>query len=95
VISDLADRPANATAANGFLWLPWGPYPDQVLLYRHMLHNPTFTQAIQNVEKGANLDTVMGPFAPQATYCSPEVFGQSNRSSEVFALCLQEQNTQQ
>jgi hypothetical protein len=95
VISDPADRPANAIAANGFLWLPWGPYPDQVLLYRHMLHNPTFTQAIQNVEKGANLDTVMGPFAPQATYCSPEVFGQSNRSSDVFALCLQEQNPQQ
>ena len=93
VISDTADRPANATAENGFVWLPWGPYPDQVLLYRHMLHNPDFGQAIQNVPKGTPLQTVMGEFTPKGVYCKPEVFVQSNRSSEVFALCEQDQNT--
>lgn len=93
VISDPADRPANATAENGFLWLPWGPYPDQLLLYRHMLHNPEFTEAIQNVEKGDALANVMKDFAPVGIYCDPNVFTQSNRSGEVFALCEQDQNT--
>lgn len=93
VISDPADRPANATAENGFLWLPWGPYPDQLLLYRHMLQNPSFEQAIHNVEKGDALSHVMGEFEPKAVYCRPDVFVQSNRSGEVFALCEQDQNT--
>ena len=93
VISDPADRPANATAENGFLWLPWGPYPDQLLLYRHMLHNPEFEEAIQNVEPGVALAEVMKDFAPVGIYCDPNVFTQSNRSGEVFALCEQDQNT--
>ncbi len=93
VISDPADRPANATAENGFLWLPWGPYPDQLLLYRHMLHNPEFEEAIQNVEQGVALAEVMKDFAPVGIYCDPNVFTQSNRSGEVFALCEQDQNT--
>lgn len=93
VISDPADRPANATAENGFLWLPWGPYPDQLLLYRHMLHNPEFGEAIQNVDKGVALAEVMKDFAPVGIYCDPNVFTQSNRSGEVFALCEQDQNT--
>lgn len=92
VISDPVDRPANATAANGFLWLPWGPFPDQLLLYRHMLHNPAYKEAIQNVEKGDSLKTAMGEFAPRGVYCRPEVFTQSMRSGEVFALCEQDQN---
>lgn len=93
VISDPADRPANATPENGFLWLPWGLYPDQLLLYRHMLHNPEFAEAIQNVEKGEPLADVMKDFAPVGIYCDPNVFTQSNRSGEVFALCEQDQNT--
>lgn len=93
VISDPADRPANATAENGFLWLPWGPYPDQLLLYRHMLHNPDFNEAIQNVEKGDELGQTMKDFAPVGIYCEPSVFTQSMRSGEVFALCEQDQNT--
>lgn len=93
VISDPADRPTNATTENGFLWLPWGPYPDQLLLYRHMLHNPEFAEAIQNVEKGDALADVMKDFAPVGIYCDPNVFTQSNRSGEVFALCEQDQNT--
>ncbi|MCR2747456.1 hypothetical protein [Limnobacter parvus] len=93
VISDPVDRPANATAENGFLWLPWGPYPDQLLIYRHMLHNPDFGEAIQNVEKGDELGQTMKDFAPVGIYCDPSVFTQSMRSGEVFALCEQDQNT--
>lgn len=91
VLSDPADRPANATAQNGFLWLPWGPYPDQVLIYRHMLENPTFAQAIQRVKKGTPLQEVMGEFTPKNTYCQPGVFAQSKRPGDVFAQCVQDQ----
>lgn len=91
VISDPADRPANATAANGFLWLPWGPYPDHLLLYRHMLNNPAFKEAIQNVEFGQPLAEVMGEFAPVGIYCRPAVFVQSNQPAQTFALCAKDQ----
>lgn len=91
VLSDPADRPANATASNGFLWLPWGPYPDQLLIYRHMLPNPQFEQAIQNVQRGQSLAETMGEFAPVGVYCRPEVFTQSNQPADVFALCSADQ----
>lgn len=92
VLSDPADRPKNATAQNGFTWLPWGPYPDQVLIYRHMLDNPQFAQAIQKVEKGDKLNVKMGAFAPVGTYCRKDVFLQANRPSDTFRLCTQDQN---
>lgn len=92
VMSDPADRPKNATAENGFTWLPWGPYPDQLLLYRHMLHNPDFAEAIQNVAKKDNLQEKMGAFAPVGTYCRKDVFLQANRPSDTFKNCVQDQN---
>ncbi|MDH4395511.1 MAG: hypothetical protein QE278_07525 [Limnobacter sp.] len=92
VMSDPADRPKNATAENGFTWLPWGPYPDQLLLYRHMLHNPNFAEAIQNVAKKDDLFKKMGDFAPVGTYCRKDVFLQSNRPSDTFKICTQDQN---
>jgi hypothetical protein len=58
-----------------------------------MLHNSTFDEAIQNVEKGNALGETMKDFAPVGIYCKPNVFTQSNRSGEVFALCEQDQNT--
>lgn len=91
VLSDPADRPANATAENGFLWLPWGPYPDQVLIYRHMLENPAFAQAIQRVNKQSPLVNQMGPFTPVGTYCNPTVFTQANQAKAVFEQCLADQ----
>jgi len=45
------------------------------------------------VEKGEPLADVMKDFAPVGIYCDPNVFTQSNRSGEVFALCEQDQNT--
>ncbi|HEY1057102.1 MAG TPA: hypothetical protein VGE55_00065 [Limnobacter sp.] len=91
VISDPADRPANATAANGFAWLPWGPYADQVLIYRHMLENPAFPQTIQRVPKGTPIHDVMGDYTPVGTYCNPAVFTQSVRPADVFAACVADQ----
>lgn len=87
VVSDLADRPANATAANGFTWLAWGAYPDMVVIYRHMLANPAFKQSIQNQPFGGDLKAGMGEYYPEAAYCDKATFEQSNNPAEAFALC--------
>ncbi len=75
VVSDVADRPANATAANGVSWLPWGgAYYDALVIYRHMLPATTFGQAIQRVPKGVDPATVMGGYYPRGAYCSTTAF---------------------
>lgn len=73
-ISDAADRPPEATASNGISWLPWGPYPDGLILYRQMLANPAFSQAIRRVGINDSAPQVMGDYFPEVTYCRPEVF---------------------
>ncbi|MEK6788627.1 MAG: hypothetical protein AABY68_06720 [Pseudomonadota bacterium] len=91
-ISDTAERPAAATAANGITWLPWGAYPDGVLLYRQMLVDDNFKQAIRDVPNGASLTDIMGDYAPQVTYCRPEVFEQASLSArQRFDACLADQ----
>lgn len=91
VVSDAADRPDNAIRANGITWLPWGPYPDGLLLYRHLLPNPAFSQAIQNVPYGSDPEAIMGDYFPQVAYCTratAEAAGQGAR--DVFDACLSE-----
>lgn len=66
VVSDPEDRPANAVN-----WLPWGgAYYDGNIIYRHMLPNADFTQAIQRVPYGVEEATVMGAYFPQLKACS-------------------------
>jgi hypothetical protein len=49
-------------------WLPWGPQTQGLVIYRHMLPDPTFAQAIQNVpEPGAETDT-LGDYYPRGEY---------------------------
>jgi hypothetical protein len=92
MVSDIADRPANATKDNGISWLPWGPYPDGLLLYRHMLPNPSFAPAIQNVPFGTDPLSVMGDYFPQVTYCTKATAeAAGDRAKDVFAACLAEQ----
>ena len=75
VVSDPADRPANATRRKRVNWLPWGgAYYDGVLIYRHMLPAPSFAQAWQNVAQGQPAEPVMGDYYPRAAYCSKERF---------------------
>jgi hypothetical protein len=75
VISDPDRRPANATAANGVTWLPWGgTFPNGVVIYRNMLPAATFTQAVQSIAEGESPQTVMGPYFPQSAYCSTAAF---------------------
>ncbi len=75
VISDPDKRPANATAANGVTWLPWGgAFPSGQVIYRNMLPAPSFTQAVQNVPEGSAPQALMGPYFPDAVYCTTATF---------------------
>src|SRR3546814_8595050 len=103
VVSDAADRPINAVRTNDITWLPWGPYPDGLLLYRHLLPNPAFAQAIQNVPYGSDPDAVMGDYFPQVAYCTRATAERSEEhTSELQSLmrisyavfCLKKKTTQ-
>jgi hypothetical protein len=48
-------------------FIPWGPQPDGVLIYRQMLPDPSFTEAIQNVSHGSEQQQ-MGPYYPTGRY---------------------------
>lgn len=88
VVSDEADRPANALPENGFTWLPWGFYPDGLLIYRQLLASPGFVPAIRNVAAGASPQDVMGDYLPQGTYCERSVFESAGTDpAQIFAAC--------
>jgi hypothetical protein len=58
-----AQRRCRAVAS----WIPWGPQPQGVMLYRQMLPDPSFGQAIQNVSYGSE-PAGMGAYYPSARY---------------------------
>ena len=68
VVSTPEDRPASARAECGVTWLPWGPQTQGLLIYRHMLPDPSFAQAIQNVPEPGAEQTVMGDYYPRGEY---------------------------
>lgn len=68
VVSTPDQRPANARPACGVTWIPWGPQAGGVLIYRHMLPNPTFGQAIQRVPAQGKEAAVMGSYFPRSRY---------------------------
>jgi len=91
VVSDAADRPANATAEQHISWLPWGPYPDGLLLYRHMLPAPGYAATMSNVPQGTDPQAVMGEYFPQAAYCSRASFeATAGDAAAVFQACQAE-----
>jgi hypothetical protein len=67
VVSTPGRRPKNATARCGVSWMAWGPHPQGVLIYRHMLPDPGFAQAIQHAEYGTE-EATMGAYYPRAEY---------------------------
>ena len=70
VISSRAERPANATAANGVTWLDWGDtQADLLVLVRHMLASPSFPQSACSVAPGALASNTMGAYAPRGVTC--------------------------
>jgi hypothetical protein len=84
VISDPADRPANATAADGVTWLPWGGvFPNGVLIYRNMLPSAGFANAVQDISPTASPAAIMGAYFPQTAYCTKATF-----EAGGWAACL-------
>jgi hypothetical protein len=75
VVSDPSQRPANATAAHGVTWLPWGAADATgTLIYRNMV--ATFPHAVQSVTKGSDPVKVMADYYPSARYCTRVAFEQ-------------------
>jgi hypothetical protein len=69
VVSQPRDWPAAAARrCRGIAsWIPWGPQPEGVMIYRQMLPAASFTQAIQNVAYGSE-QRQMGPYYPGGRY---------------------------
>lgn len=88
IVSDTADRPLNATTEHNLNWIPWGPYVDAAIVYRHMLPNPQFSQTISNIARGENIEAFMGDFAPHRAYCTKEIVEETKGSAkDVFNAC--------
>lgn len=80
VISDIADRPAGG----GFDWIPWGGlYYEGFIGYRQLLADPSYTQSIAHLERGADGPAVMGPYWPDVRYCA-----KSTIESSGFDACF-------
>jgi hypothetical protein len=75
VVSNAEQRPANARAECGVTWLPWGPQTQGLLIYRHMLADPAFQQAIQRIPRPGDERQVMADYYPSGEYLpSKEAF---------------------
>jgi hypothetical protein len=68
VVSRPSDKPECAKN-----WIAWGPQPQGVLIYRHMLPDAGFSAAIQNAEYGREQAT-MGDYLPSLRYSTPSGF---------------------
>lgn len=68
VVSTAAQRPDNARPECGVTWLPWGPQTQGLLIYRHMLPDPSFAQAIQHVPQPGGEQDTMGAYYPSGEY---------------------------
>jgi hypothetical protein len=68
VVSTAESRPANARPECGVAWIEWGPQPQGLLIYRHMLPEPGFAEAIQSVPEPGAERAVMGEYYPEGEY---------------------------
>jgi hypothetical protein len=68
VVSQPGDWPKPAqTRCPTASWIPWGPQPEGVMIYRHMLPDPSFAQALQNVSRDQEA-AQMGAYYPGGRY---------------------------
>jgi hypothetical protein len=68
IVSQPGDWPAEAQKrCRTSSWIPWGPQPAGVMIYRNMLPSPSFAQAIQNVTYGSE-QSQMGAYYPGGRY---------------------------
>jgi hypothetical protein len=84
VLSTLADRPPNATAANGVAWLPYSSDQVQnVLIFRDMLGDafPNSVQHVPQNDNAASAQEVMGAYYPRFAQCSVGTFTRGGPSA--------------
>ena len=75
VVSTPAERPSNATLANGITWVDWGSTSTNLLMaFRHMLPDAAFTETVKNVAPGQLASAVMGVYTPVAVTCPIATF---------------------
>lgn len=75
VVSNTANRPANATAANGVTWVPLGAQPAAQIVFRNMLPAANFPYAAESITSATqSAKSIMGPYYPEALYCSTATF---------------------
>jgi hypothetical protein len=87
VISSPANRPANATAADGVNWIPWGSAPSSLIIYRQILADPSFGESIaSNMSGGGSLAATMGPYYPEIAYCSEATFASAGAAGCLAAV---------
>jgi len=68
VVSQPASWPVAAqNRCRSASWIPWGPQTDGVMIYRHMLPEASFAQALQNVSYGQE-QAQMGAYYPTGRY---------------------------
>jgi hypothetical protein len=69
VVAQPSSWPARAARRCGRVvsFIPWGPQPDGVMLYRQMLADPSFAEAIKNATHGSEQQQ-MGPYYPAGRY---------------------------
>lgn len=82
VMSRAEDRPTNAKPNCGVAWINWGDNGDGTfdaygnlrnpdygdVIYRQLLADGSFTQAIKNIKKNADVESTMGDYYPQPEY---------------------------
>ena len=80
--------PGDARAGCGITWLPRGPSQEGALIYRHMLPDPAFGQAIQRIATRAAEQATMGDYFPRSRYYADrqafEATGCRRRSSAPY-----------
>lgn len=74
VVSQPGDRPANARPECGVAWLPWGADPESLVILRHMLPNPGFAQAIQQIPDLGREQETMGEYLPSGNHTTTAEF---------------------
>jgi hypothetical protein len=72
VLSDAAHRPTNLLPADN--WLPAGAYPDIFVLYRQMLPETSFSEAIAFAPSAAVAPETMGAYYPKTVICTTSAF---------------------
>jgi hypothetical protein len=68
VVSTAEQRPANARPECGVAWIPWGPATHGLLVYRQMLADPSFAEAIARIPEPRGERATMGEYYPGGEY---------------------------